>query len=198
MKSFTIQSYHRFILTTNNEVPVKTDKKDRRNKIIRSSDEKIGDAQYFIDLREAIEDDVVVRMVFEYLTSIDGLDVFHTERIQQNEYQQTLSEATVSIPEKFIRYLTSTYIESNEEVFSSEHVFNSFTAWRDMNGFKYECDSSKLMRNIKLLQLCPNWATTVKTRTCNKTRIDFAALKQHFNMGINSTLMDACETDDEM
>jgi hypothetical protein len=198
MKSFTIQSYHRFILTTNNEVPVKTDKKDRRNKIIRSSDEKIGDSQYFIDLREAIEDDVVVRMVFEYLTSLDGLDVFHTERIQQNEYQQTLSEATVSIPEKFIRHLTSTYIESDDEVFTSEHIFHSFTAWRDMNGIKYECDSSKLMRNIKLLKLCPEWYSSIHTRTGNKFRVRFSALKEHFNIGVHSTLMDACETDDEM
>jgi hypothetical protein len=197
VKSFTIQSYHRFILTTNNEVPVKTDKDDRRNKIIRCSDEKIGDAQYFIDLREAIEDDHVVRMVFEYLTSIDGLDVFHTERIQQNEYQKTLSEATVSIPERFMRHLTATYLNIEEKTFTAEDILCFFIAWRDRNKFVYECDSSKLMRNLKLLKLCPNWYSTVKGRTCNTTSFDFAALKEHFNMGIDPSLVDACETDDE-
>lgn len=195
---FPIISYHRFILTTNNEVPVKTDKDDRRNKIIRSSDEKIGDAQYFIDLREAIDDDIVVRMIFEELTSIDGLDIFHTERIQQNEYQKTLSEATVSIPERFMRHLTATYMHLKEKTFSAEDMLCAFAAWRNMNDFKYECDSAKLMRNLKLLKLCPNWYSTVKGRTCNTTRIDFAALKEYFNMGIDSSLMEACETDEEL
>lgn len=197
VKSFTIQSYHRFILTTNNEVPVKTDKDDRRNKIIRSSDEKIGDSQYFIDIRAAIDDDTVVRMVFEQLTSLDGLDLFHTERIQQNEYQKTLAEATVSVPEKFMRHLTATNMHIKEKVFTAEDMLCTFAAWRNMNEFKYECNSATLMRNLKLLKLCPNWYSTVKTTTCNKTRIDFDALKQHFNMGIHSSLVESCETDEE-
>lgn len=198
VKSFTINSYHRFILTTNNEVPVKTDKNDRRNKIIRSSDEKIGDSQYFIDLRSAIDDDVVIRKMFEDLTTIDGLDVFHTERIEQNAYQQTLSEANVSVPEKFVQHMTATYVESDEELFSSQDVLNSFTAWRDMNGFKYECDSAKLMRNIKLLRLPSNWCSSVHTRTGNAHIFNFAALKQHFNIGVDSSLVESCETDEEM
>jgi hypothetical protein len=47
VNSFEIVSHHRFIITTNNEDPIKTTKDDRRKLIIRSSDEKCGDIEYF-------------------------------------------------------------------------------------------------------------------------------------------------------
>ena len=40
LNKFEIDSHHRFINTTNNEDPIKTTKGDRRNLIIRCSDEK--------------------------------------------------------------------------------------------------------------------------------------------------------------
>lgn len=194
VKSFTIQSYHRFLFTTNNEVPLKTHKSDRRNKIIRSSDEKIGDSQYFIDLRNAIDDDIVLRMMYECLTSIEGLETFHTERIEQNEYQQTLAECAVPIPEQFLRYLTENHGEDDENTFTATELLDQFASWRDCNSFKYECDSAKLLRNLKLLKI-PGWCSTVKTKKCNKTQIYFSVLRQHFNIGLDSSLEGL--TDDE-
>lgn len=197
VKSFIIQSYHRFLFTTNNEVPIKTHKDDRRNKIIRSSNEKIGNSEYFINLRSAINNDVVLRMVYEELTSLDELDSFHTERIEQNEYQKILSESfSQSIPEQFLNYLTGKYIDTNEELFTSIELLNLFDTWRQNTGFKYECDCAKLLRNLKLLDI-ENWYTTVRTAKCNKTRINFTVLRQHFGIGLNFLLEDVCETDDE-
>ena len=196
-KSFTIQSYHRFFYTSNNEVPVKTDKGDRRNKIIRSSDEKIGDAEYFIALRAALNNDIVLRMIYEYLTSLDGLDIFHTLRIEQNEYQKTLSEASVPIPQQFLRHMAWTY-EQDSELFTSSELLNVFMNWRDYNQIKYECDSSKLLRNLKLVPIT-GALSTKRTNVCNKTMIDFAVLRTHFNIGLDQSLVHVFdETDNEM
>jgi len=196
-KSFTIQSYHRFFYTTNNEVPIKTDKGDRRNKIIRSSDEKIGDSEYFIALRAALNNDIVLRMIYEYLTSLDGLDIFHTLRIEQNEYQKTLSEASVPIPQQFLRHMAGTY-EQDSELFTSSELLNIFMNWRDYNQIKYECDSSKLLRNLKLVPIT-GALSTKKTNVCNKTVIDFAVLRTHFNIGLDPSLVHVFdETDNEM
>merc|ERR1712196_550913 len=51
-----IKSYHRFIITTNKEEPIKTSKDDRRNLIIRASDEKCGDKTYFTRLYKHLKD----------------------------------------------------------------------------------------------------------------------------------------------
>jgi hypothetical protein len=63
INQYIINSYHRFIITTNNEDPVKTRKDDRRNLIIRSCDEKKGDAEYFKKLYTLLENDDVIRTI---------------------------------------------------------------------------------------------------------------------------------------
>jgi hypothetical protein len=52
VNQFKIISYHRFIITTNNENPIDTKEDDRRNVIIRSSDEKIGNKAYFNEINK--------------------------------------------------------------------------------------------------------------------------------------------------
>ena len=61
MSQYEIDSYHRFLITTNNTEPINTSEDDRRNLIIRSSDEKIGNKEYFDTLREHINDINVVK-----------------------------------------------------------------------------------------------------------------------------------------
>ncbi|CAN0389370.1 unnamed protein product, partial [Ectocarpus fasciculatus] len=67
---YTIQSYHRFIITTNNEDPIPTSADDRRNFIIRSSDELIGNKEYFTKIYELISDPDVVRSFADYLMAV--------------------------------------------------------------------------------------------------------------------------------
>ena len=43
VNQINIKSYHRFIITTNKEEPIASTKDDRRNLVIRCSDEKIKD-----------------------------------------------------------------------------------------------------------------------------------------------------------
>ena len=49
---YPVVSYHRFIGTTNNEDSIPTEKGDRRNLVIRCSDEKKGDTAYFNQMYE--------------------------------------------------------------------------------------------------------------------------------------------------
>ena len=50
INQYKIISYHRFIITTNSDNPIETKEDERRNAIIRSSDEKIGDNAYFNEI----------------------------------------------------------------------------------------------------------------------------------------------------
>ena len=186
IKSFRIQSYHRFIYTTNNEVPIKTHKRDRRNKIIRSSDDKIGDGEYFKTLRECIDDDIVIRMMYEYLVSQD-VDSFHLEVLTQNKYQQTLSECSVPIPEQFLEHLTRDFANESLKEFTSVEIYNKFDVWKNTNNIKYDCDSSRLLRNLQLLQI-PNWYDKKRTTNGRFTIINFDVLRTHFGIGFNPIL----------
>ena len=55
VKKSVIPSYHCFVMTTNNEDPITTKNGDRRNLIIRSSDKKCGDEDYFKLLNSLID-----------------------------------------------------------------------------------------------------------------------------------------------
>ena len=57
INSYPITSYYRFIITSNNEDPIKTTHDDRRNFIMRSSDELIGNMEYFNHMYQLLDDE---------------------------------------------------------------------------------------------------------------------------------------------
>jgi len=65
INQISIQSYHRFIITTNKEDPIKTTNDDRRNLIIRCSDEKRGE-EYFNKINEYLDDINVIRSCYDF------------------------------------------------------------------------------------------------------------------------------------
>jgi len=73
---YEIASYHRFLITTNNEDPVKTSKDDRRKLIIRASDELIGNRDYFDKMYAMLEDENAVKSIYEYFKGLPGADKF--------------------------------------------------------------------------------------------------------------------------
>lgn len=74
--SFEIECFHRFLITTNNEDPIASKKDDRRNLIIRASDETIGDENYFTRLFDSIDDVNVLKTFYEYLIHLSDIDIF--------------------------------------------------------------------------------------------------------------------------
>lgn len=92
-KPFKMNSYHRFIFTTNKSTPVMTHKNDRRNKVIRVSDGLCGKEEYFDKIRSGLNDDVILRLLYEHFIGISDLNTFHLLGIEQNEYQQISTES---------------------------------------------------------------------------------------------------------
>jgi hypothetical protein len=82
---YKIKSYHRFITTTNREEPLNSSRGDRRNLIIRSSDEKKGDMEYFNTLYSYLDDVDVVRTCYDYFKGIPDMDRFGDLPIPQTE-----------------------------------------------------------------------------------------------------------------
>jgi hypothetical protein len=136
MNQFEITSYHRFLITTNSEDPIQTSDDDRRNLIIRSSDELIKNKPYFDLLRDATENDDMICSYFHYLKSIPDMDKFNNLDIPQTEYQNDLKELYVPIVNKWIvDYQTN---PDNELTITASEAYTRFKEWLNTNAPKYD------------------------------------------------------------
>jgi hypothetical protein len=154
MNMFVIKSYHRFIITTNNEDPVKTSKDDRRNLIIRSSDEKMKDKQYFINLRKHIDDDDIIRTICEDLKTRNVSPELSENGIPQTSYQNELKEAARPPHELFLENLVSQYINQETLLITPADTFEAYKCFCITHGYLYDgMNSTKL--GVRLNNLLP-------------------------------------------
>jgi hypothetical protein len=149
MNQYQIQSYHRFIVTTNNEDPITTKSDDRRNLVIRTSDELKGNDEYFKKMNEMINDVNVVKTFYEYLKNIPNMENFREIPLPQTEHQNEMKEMNMDIEERWVRDMVSTR-ETDFEMSGSEN-FRSFMDFCLENGIEYKTNALKLGLKIKRL-----------------------------------------------
>lgn len=157
VNQYDIDSYHRFLITTNKSEPINTSKGDRRNLIIRSSDEKcaktIENKEYFTMLHEMLNDVNVIKTCYEYFKSIPDMDKFHLLAIPTTEYQSNLKELSVCPIEQWVEYFTLQNFDKEEvELLGSETVA-LFKDWCKLNAINYEIDARKLGVRISNLKI---------------------------------------------
>jgi hypothetical protein len=182
VNQYDIMSFHRFIITTNNSEPINTSHDDRRNLIIRSSDEKVGDKEYFKHLHNILEDISVVKTCYEYFKSIPDMDKFNSIEIPTTYYQSNLKQLSVSPIEQWLEAFTlQNFDKENVELLGSE-TCKLFKDWCSENSMKYEIDAKKFGVRLSLLKI----DAIKKGRHTNKgeTKIyNIPELKKHFNLG---------------
>jgi phage/plasmid-associated DNA primase len=150
---YKIKSYHRFITTTNREEPLNSSKGDRRNLIIRSSDEKKGDMEYFNTLYKYLDDADVVRTCYDYFKGIPNMDRFGSLPIPQTDYQANLKELSKSPIEQWLESFVRENSDKEEVELYGNDIYNLFREWCEDNGIKYEITSVKLgvrLTNMKV------------------------------------------------
>jgi hypothetical protein len=183
INKYDIDSYHRFLVSTNNEEPMNSSKDDRRKEIIRSSDELIGNKEYFNKLYEYLDDVNVVKTCFEYFKSIPNMDKFNKIPLPTTHYHNELKELSKSPIEKWIEDFTLQNMEEEKETveLSKEEIHAFFSSWCSSNKVEYKVDSLKLLVRINRLNI--NGILKHKTKTCNKTQFVISDLKTHFGLG---------------
>lgn len=142
---YIIQSYHRFLITTNEEQPVATKNDDRRNLIIRSSDELISNKEFFTELRTLMEDEAVIRTMGDYFKSLDVKENFNEYIIPKTKYQDDLKEASRPAHELWLCGLIAENSNKESIKFMPCDLFNNYKEYCENNGIKYDG-----MNSIKL------------------------------------------------
>lgn len=186
VNQFKIISYHRFMATTNSEDGgLKTYKDDRRNLIIRSSDELIGNKDYFEKIYEMLEDVNVIKTCYEYFIKLDGLDKFHKLPLPITEYQENLKELTKSPIDMWLEDFTLLNYDKEDVVLLGNEIYNSFKSWSDKQNMNYDINALKL--GVRLTNMKIDGIKKGEHTKNGKTKIfNISKLKEHY--GINLLL----------
>lgn len=161
--SYTITSYHKFLGTTNNPDPMRTSADDRRNMMIRSSDELCrvdGDiegnkrrAKYFDDLHRYLNDVNVIKTCYEYFKGGVDLSDFKPENMPLTEYQNNLKELAISPVEHFIKtYIMGVRTERGAKISCSE-LYSRFVDWKHCNGYEDTHKMNAISFGVKLANM---------------------------------------------
>lgn len=194
INQYDINSYHRFIITTNSSEPINTSKDDRRNLIIRSSDEKCGDKDYFNKMYQILEDVNVIKTCYEYFMSIEDMDKFNKIEMPETNYQNNLKELSVSPIEQWLKAFTLQNYNKEEVELLGIETCNIFKDWCIGNRIEYNIDATKL--GVRIANLNINGIERGKHTKKGWTKIyNIDKLKKHFNIGL---LLDTeIDTDNE-
>jgi len=176
-----IKSFHRFIITTNKDDPITTSKDDRRNLIIRSSDELIGNKEFFNTIYELLEDTNVIRTCFDYFLNMPNLDKFNSLKIPQTAYQNELKKLDMTPPEQFLISLCDTYSDRSQIELNSKEFFEKFQIFISESNINYETTSLKLgvkLANLKIGGLSKG----SRTKHGMTYLLNIQDLKKHFQL----------------
>lgn len=179
VNQYKVKSYHRFIGSTNNEDPLPTTVGDRRNVVIRCSDEKIGDTAYFEQLYAHLEDVNVLRALYDYFMSVPDMDMFHKQPLPATEFQNDMKSSNRSPIEQWLEAFVMTNSHKDVVTLMSTEVFGKFTGWVDENKVPFEVTSSKFHNRLKNLNV---GITTEHTRGGNAKVFNIPALLAHFGL----------------
>lgn len=179
---YEISSYHRFLITTNNEDPVKTSKDDRRKVIIRASDELIGNRDYFDKMYAMLEDENAVKSIYEYFKALPGADKFSNVPMPETQYHKDIKEAQTSPIELWLRQLTVDNINLAFVEKSGMEQYEAFNVFKADNGINFECSMPAFGLKIKNLKIA-GVGEPIHTKSGNKRRFDILKMKGYFLLG---------------
>ena len=189
--SYQIESFHRFIIFSNQDDPINSKKDDRRNIIIRSSDEKIGNKNYFTKLFEILEDKNALKTFYEYLINQSDLENFRKLKKPVTDYQQEIQENSNCVIEKFIIDTIYENRKLKELKITNKTLFENFLAFIADKKIKYEIN--KFQFDLKLSRLCKKSNIVSKKASNDTIKIfDIVHLLKYYQ--IQTDFIDIAET----
>jgi hypothetical protein len=189
---YTIRSYHRFIIATNHPDPVFLEEGQRRDMIIKCSDEKKNDEKYFNEFANLweIEDNLI--SLYSYLLNRD-ISNWRYRIIPKTSYQKTLEILSRNPLDVFFEWWIARQVvkkvDTNDDGYISRfgnELFNDFRTWREENGGKYDLNGTgDLMKKIHTYLHLPKGSLERGTRTSRGQRTNFHldTLRKHYNIG---------------
>jgi hypothetical protein len=195
---FIINSYHRFIGSTNNhDCPIRTSDDDRRNLIINVSNEKKNNKEYFSKFSSLINSKNLQKTFYNFLMDRKDIDIFKSKTIPHTEYQNELKESFEDIILTFIKktvykkremYIDTFNIddEGYYKIKESFEVYKSSILFDKLNDFlekeKSKCDFTHKRFSLKIMNLGLKGISKKRNNTGVTFNFDFKVLCEELNL----------------
>ena len=180
LAQFEITSYHKFIITTNKENPIKTQKGDRRKFIMRTSDELILNVIHFNELYGLYDNLNTMRTCYDYFLHLDITD-FNCEVMPKTEYQEDLKELSKSPVELWLGSFTWENQHNTIINLTGQKTYELFREWCVETNTSFDTNPAKL--GMKLTNLKIQGITKGEHKALGSTKnFDITLLKQYYNI----------------
>ena len=156
-----VKSYSRFFLDTNYVDAIPDEHGERRFFIVKCSEEKIGDREYFAKMQEFIADDHVIRAFYDFLKERKIKSMYLGKDIPIGEYQKELKDARRSVTDQFLEWLvldqpiqvgleSGVAVDAPTEItLEIDEVMKKFKDWQQ-TGSEFERSKSSITRELAL------------------------------------------------
>lgn len=182
ISQYTIKSFHRFIMTTNNTDPIVLSADNRRFWVVRSSDEKKGDKIYFDRFNDIMNDPSFIKSVYFYFMNMEGVDEFIKMPLPVTEFHRNIQDSNVSDVERWLRdyvLMNSDKTTTNELI---KDLYSAYSCWSESEGNKFKTTSKKFSLELANCQIHGVYKG-VHTKRGDTKLLNISELKMHFNIG---------------
>lgn len=186
VKPYSMNSYHRYINTTNEDEPSKTTQGDRRNLFIRCSDEKVGNKEYFKELYGYVEDRTVIQDLYEYFKRMKDIHLFKAIPKPVTKYQETLMEGNRSYQDMWLEHYAIQHSLTKTSLIPASEVFAVFNDWISTNRISLSFPISSMSFGKKLGCMKVSGLESVKQSGVTYWKFDFQKLNAYYNSKTNA------------
>ena len=202
-KAIEVSSHHRFITITNHPDPIKMEKTDRRNLVIRCSSELLGNKEYFINFFAKFDDRNYLLTLYSYLNdlNIDGWDFRLDPKKPITKYQYDLmTEHSRSPLDEFLEYWTCQQVRYHTAIKEGEHegcviaygasMLTEFKSYKEQFGGRFEVSGSGELVSKLMLTLGLPEGSIVKHPTTKHGKVrkyNIKILQKHYKISLVSS-----------
>ena len=191
IKSFTVKSCHRFLVTTNNDEPINAKRGDRRNIIITSSNELKGNTEYFNQFYKYLDDVDAVKSIFEYFKRIPDLDKFNNIKKPITEYQKELEEENANPIEKWLKEYVKKNCETPIFEIKTNDLYEEFMEYKNKYYPSHRYTTATFSKQLIALKI--NGVNRIRKSVGRFTEINVDDVLKYFNMTIEECLIELKE-----
>lgn len=179
---YNIKSFHRFIMTTNNTDPIVLSSDDRRFWVVRSSDEFIGNKEYFDTFNEYMKDPSFIKSIYHYFMSMDGIDQFIKLPLPVTEFHRNIQESNISDVDRWLKSYVLMNHSATEMNVLIKDLYTNFCTWSEGDGGKYKITNKKFSLELSNTNV-KGIHKGVHTKYGDTKILNITELKKYFGIG---------------
>ena len=181
-----LPSFHRFIVTTNEDFPMPTTRGDRRAGIIQASNELCGNDEFFAELNDVIKSETSMRTFWDYLMERPVKEVMTRKDLPLTTYQQELQRLDEHPVVQWLQYL-ATEVRSRYVRMNPDGMWQSYVQFCERDNIKTD-RVNKRSFETKLgftLNSIPDASEKVQSTSGRERRINVEILRKFYKIELS-------------